>query len=61
MILYGSYFAALSPFPLVLGASYLTCISFIVILSLGEAVYSPPTYQYSMDLAPEGYLFKYFI
>lgn len=44
MILYGSWIAAMSPFVLILGASYITCVSFIIILSLGEAVYSPPTY-----------------
>lgn len=54
MIYYGSWIAAASPFFFLLGPGYMTTIGFIVMMSLGEAVYSPPTYTYSMELAPEG-------
>ena len=56
MVHYGSYVSASSPFwvnwiqfPAVLGP-----IAFVVQLSLGEAVWSPRWYDYTMDIAPTG-------
>jgi len=45
LILRGSLVAAMSPFPLCLGAGYITAAMFVAILSVGEALYSPPTYE----------------
>lgn len=49
----GSFVSAGSVFFLCLGASYLTSILFVVTLSLGEAVYSPRVYEYTMLLSPK--------
>lgn len=56
MVHYGSYVSASSPFwihwiqyPQVLGP-----VAFVVQLSLGEAVWSPRWYDYTMDIAPTG-------
>lgn len=54
MILYGSIVSALSVFWLVVGPYIWTSVMFVVTLSLGEAVYSPRVYEYSMLLAPVG-------
>ena len=34
--------------------SYLACILFMIVFSVGEATYSPRLYEYAMVLAPEG-------
>lgn len=48
MILQGSFVAASSVFFLVISTSMWTSIAFVVTLSLGEAVYSPRVYEYTM-------------
>lgn len=54
LIVRGSFVTAASPFVLLFGASYFTSIMFVVMLSAGEVIYSPPVYEYSMMLAPKG-------
>jgi len=54
MVLRGSLVSAVSAFFLCIGAYYWTAILFVVTLSLGEAVYSPSVYTYTMMLAPKG-------
>lgn len=54
MILYGSIVASVSPLLICIQQSYLTIILFMVVLSIGEAVYSPRVYEYSMYLSVDG-------
>lgn len=54
MILWGSWVTGASPFILCFGASIFSAALWNIILSFGEAVYSPRTYDIQMQLAPEG-------
>ncbi|KAJ1433376.1 major facilitator superfamily domain-containing protein [Ochromonadaceae sp. CCMP2298] len=54
MIKYGGYITAISPFFLAASTSIWAVVCFVVVLSLGEAVWSPRTYDYTMSIAPEG-------
>lgn len=54
MILYGSILAAASPLLICIDQSYLMISLYMVVLSLGEAVYSPRVYEYSMELSARG-------
>lgn len=54
MILYGSFVAAASPFWICIAPAYWTVIMFMVTLSLGEAVYSPRVYEYTMEISERG-------
>lgn len=54
MIHHGSYISALSVGFLVLSTSIPACILFVVTLSIGEAVWSPRLYDYTMSVVPEG-------
>eukprot|EP01038_Epipyxis_sp_PR26KG_P010101 gene10101-13577_t len=54
MIKYGGYFTAISPFFLAFSTSTWAVVCFMIVLSLGEAVWSPRTYDYTMSIAPEG-------
>jgi len=54
MILYGSFVSGASPFWICLGDHYWTVIMFMVTLSLGEAVYSPRVYEYTLQLSEKG-------
>ena len=54
MIKLGSLIAAVSPFWITLMPTYLGAILFSVTLSVGEAIYSPKTYEYAMMVAPLG-------
>lgn len=54
MILVGSFVSALSPFWICIGAHYWTVIMFMVTLSVGEAVYSPRVYEYTMEVSGRG-------
>jgi Major Facilitator Superfamily len=53
MIKYGGYLTALSPFFLAASTSIWATVCMIVVLSLGEAIWSPRTYDYTMSIAPE--------
>lgn len=54
MIKYGGYFSALSPFFLAMSTSTWAVVMFMVFLSLGEAIWSPRLYDYTMSIAPQG-------
>jgi len=54
MILFGSCISAFAPFWLVLGNLYSLVIMFMFTLSVGEAIYSPRVYEYTMDIAGRG-------
>jgi len=54
MILYGSFVSGASPFWVCLGNTYWAVAMFMVTLSLGEAVYSPRVYEYTMDISGRG-------
>jgi POT family proton-dependent oligopeptide transporter len=54
MIHHGGYISALSVFFLVLSTSIPACILFITVLSLGEAIWSPRLYDYTMSVTKEG-------
>ena len=53
MIKYGGYLTAVSPFFLAVSSSVWASVCMIVVLSLGEAIWSPRTYDYTMSIAPE--------
>jgi MFS family permease len=53
-IVAGAMVSALSPFVLCLGASSKTVIAMVVVLSLGEALWSPRVYEYAAMIAPRG-------
>lgn len=54
MILYGSFVAAASPYFICFQQTYLMVVLFMVMLSLGEAIYSPRVYEYSLELSRRG-------
>lgn len=54
MIKYGGFVTASAPFFLAYSNSIWACIMFAVVLSLGEAIWSPRTYDYMISVAPEG-------
>lgn len=53
MIKYGGYVSAASPFFLACSTSIWAAICMNVVLSLGEAIWSPRLYDYVMTIAPE--------
>jgi len=53
-IVAGALVSALSPFVLCLGPSTKTLIGMVVVLSLGEALWSPRVYEYAAMIAPRG-------
>ncbi|MHC4064032.1 MAG: MFS transporter, partial [Planctomycetota bacterium] len=54
VILYGSFIAAGSVFFMGLGESIVYIVLFQVVLSIGEAIYSPRVYDYTASIAPPG-------
>ncbi|CDF38774.1 unnamed protein product [Chondrus crispus] len=54
MILAGSFVSAVSPFWLCFKQTYFSMVLFMVTLSIGEAVYSPRVYDYTMAVSAEG-------
>mmetsp|Transcript_12374 Transcript_12374/g.30246 ORF Transcript_12374/g.30246 Transcript_12374/m.30246 type:complete len:668 (+) Transcript_12374:174-2177(+) len=54
MIHRGTYVSALSVFFLAFSTSLPACILFVVTLSIGEAMWSPRLYDYTMSVAQEG-------
>ena len=54
MIHHGCYVSAASVFFLVISTSVTSCILFVVVLSIGEAIWSPRLYDYTMQIAKEG-------
>jgi dipeptide/tripeptide permease len=54
MIKHGGYVSAVSPFALAMSTSTVAVVVFVLVLSLGEAVWSPRLYDYVMSIAPQG-------
>ena len=54
MIFYGSYISSISVFFLVLSTSIWSAIVFVIVLSIGEAIWSPRLYDYTMSIVKEG-------
>ena len=54
MIHYGTYVSALSVFFMAFSTSIPACVLFVITLSIGEAVWSPRLYDYTMSVAQEG-------
>jgi len=54
MILVGSWVSAASVFVLVVSSTYASAVLFIVLLSIGEALWSPRLYEYTAMIAPKG-------
>jgi len=54
VIVVGSFIAAGSVFFMGLGESILLIVLFQVVLSIGEAIYSPRLYDYTASIAPKG-------
>jgi dipeptide/tripeptide permease len=50
----GSVITALSPFVFALGASTSIQIAGVVVLTVGEALWSPRSYEYNVSIAPKG-------
>lgn len=53
-ILYGSFISSFSVFFLTFSKQYWAEILFVIMLSLGEAIWSPRLYEYSATIAPKG-------
>jgi len=54
MIHHGGYISAGSVFFLALSTSIPACVLFVVVLSIGEALWSPRLYDYTMSVVEEG-------
>lgn len=54
MIHHGSYISTASVFFLAVSTSIPACILFVTVLSIGEAVWSPRLYDYTMSVVKEG-------
>lgn len=54
MIRYGSIIAAASPLLMCFGNNYFTVVLFMITLSIGEAIYSPRVYEYTMEVSGHG-------
>jgi dipeptide/tripeptide permease len=54
VIIIGSFITALSPFIFALGSSTKIQIAGIVVLTIGEALWSPRSYEYNVSIAPPG-------
>jgi len=54
MILLGASISSISPFFLAAGHSYTTAVFFVTCLSLGEAVWSPRLFEYTVMVAEQG-------
>ena len=54
MIHHGCYISAASVFFLVFSTSITSCVLFVIVLSVGEAIWSPRLYDYTCTIAKEG-------
>jgi dipeptide/tripeptide permease len=54
VIVIGSFVTATSPFIFALGSSTAIQVTAIVVLTLGEALWSPRSYEYNVSIAPPG-------
>ena len=54
VLLFGAFISAMSPFVLVFGSSMPYQLGMIVVLTIGEALWSPRLYEYNVSIAPRG-------
>jgi dipeptide/tripeptide permease len=54
VIVIGSFITAASPFVFALGTSTTIQVAAIVVLTVGEALWSPRSYEYNVSIAPPG-------
>eukprot|EP00403_Amphidinium_massartii_P015560 CAMPEP_0178415586 /NCGR_PEP_ID=MMETSP0689_2-20121128/23627_1 /TAXON_ID=160604 /ORGANISM="Amphidinium massartii, Strain CS-259" /LENGTH=248 /DNA_ID=CAMNT_0020036909 /DNA_START=79 /DNA_END=821 /DNA_ORIENTATION=+ len=54
VFLLGATFSGISPLVMALDTSQFMCLMFVLLLSLGEAIWSPKLYEYSVAIAPRG-------
>lgn len=54
MIKWGGYISAASPLFMAFSTSTWAVVMFVITLSLGEAIWSPRLYDYTMSIAPQG-------
>ncbi len=54
VLLFGAFISALSPFVLVFGSSMPYQLGMILVLTIGEALWSPRLYEYNVSIAPRG-------
>ncbi|KAF4729309.1 hypothetical protein FOZ62_026881 [Perkinsus olseni] len=54
LIIVGATVTAVSPYFLVMGHTYITCVCFVLCLSLGESIWSPRLYEYTVTVAEDG-------
>jgi MFS family permease len=54
VLLVGAFVSAVSPFVLCLGSSMPFQIAMILVLTIGEALWSPRLYEYNLAIAPRG-------
>jgi len=54
VLLFGAFISSLSPFVLVLGSALPIQIGMILLLTIGEALWSPRLYEYNVSIAPRG-------
>ena len=54
MMIAGTFVMAVPTFLLALGASFWTLLSFLLLMTLGEAMWQPRFLQYAAEIAPEG-------
>lgn len=54
IMIIGSTISGLSCFILLFGCTYYTCVLFVVCISLGEGMWNPRLYDYTLSLAPKG-------
>ena len=54
MIYYGTYVSSASVFFMVISTSIWSAVAFVIVLSIGEAIWSPRLYDYTMSIVKEG-------
>eukprot|EP00747_Dinoflagellata_sp_TGD_P186985 gnl/TRDRNA2_/TRDRNA2_44409_c0_seq1.p1 gnl/TRDRNA2_/TRDRNA2_44409_c0~~gnl/TRDRNA2_/TRDRNA2_44409_c0_seq1.p1 ORF type:complete len:486 (+),score=61.19 gnl/TRDRNA2_/TRDRNA2_44409_c0_seq1:115-1572(+) len=54
IFLIGATLSGFSPFFLAIETSYAMCFAFVLVLSLGESIWAPKLYEYSIAIAPIG-------
>jgi MFS family permease len=54
VLLFGAFISSLSPFVLTLGSTMPYQVGMILLLTIGEALWSPRLYEYNVSIAPRG-------
>ncbi len=54
VLLFGAFISSLSPFVLCFGSAMPFQITMVVLLTVGEALWSPRLYEYNLSIAPRG-------